>query len=78
MKIILRDTDLLTPGEVGDIFRVGTKQVARWAKDGKIRAVKTLGGHRRYYRGEVDARLRGQPLTGVQYDALIRQAVRQS
>lgn len=40
--------ELLTPGEVAQLFRVDPKTVARWAKDGKVPAVRTIGGHRRY------------------------------
>jgi excisionase family DNA binding protein len=34
--------------EVADILRVSPKTVSRWAKDGKLLFLKTLGGHRRY------------------------------
>lgn len=44
---------LLTPAEVAVLFRVSTKTVTRWAKTGKITAVRTLGGHRRYRTSEV-------------------------
>ncbi len=39
---------LLTPSEVAEIFRVDPKTVTRWAKTGRLPAVTTLGGHRRY------------------------------
>ena len=39
---------LLTPSEVAALFRVDPKTVTRWAKTGKLTAVRTLGGHRRY------------------------------
>ena len=39
---------LLTPAEVAKIFRVTPKTVTRWSRSGRIRAVRTLGGHRRY------------------------------
>ncbi|WP_324649367.1 BldC family transcriptional regulator [Georgenia sp. H159] len=45
---------LLTPGEVAARFRVDPKTVTRWANAGKLSAVRTLGGHRRYRRSEVD------------------------
>ena len=45
---------LLTPGEVAARFRVDPKTVTRWANAGKLTAVRTLGGHRRYRRREVD------------------------
>ena len=39
---------LLTPAEVAALFRVDTKTVSRWARSGKITAIRTLGGHRRF------------------------------
>ena len=39
--------NLLTPAEVAAMFRVDPKTVTRWAKAGKISAIRTLGGHRR-------------------------------
>jgi excisionase family DNA binding protein len=47
------DEELLTPGEVAAIFRVDPKTVARWADMGLIRAIRTLGGHRRYSSSEI-------------------------
>lgn len=46
---------LLTPSEVAEIFRVDPKTVAGWAKAGKLRSIKTLGGHRRYRQSDVIA-----------------------
>jgi len=46
---------LLTPAEVAKMFRVDPKTVTRWAKAGKLTAIRTLGGHRRYRRSEVQA-----------------------
>jgi excisionase family DNA binding protein len=45
---------LLTPGEVAARFRVDPKTVTRWANAGKLSVVRTLGGHRRYRRSEVE------------------------
>ena len=39
---------LLTPSEVAAMFRVNPKTVTRWARAGKITAIRTLGGHRRF------------------------------
>jgi excisionase family DNA binding protein len=44
---------LLTPSEVAKLFRVDPKTVTRWAKAGKLTAIRTLGGHRRYRQSEV-------------------------
>ena len=52
---------LLTPSEVAAMFRVDPKTVTRWAKAGKLSAVRTLGGHRRYSEAEVRGLLGGIP-----------------
>ena len=44
---------LLTPAEVAALFRVDPKTVTRWAKAGKLSAIRTLGGHRRYRAAEI-------------------------
>ena len=49
--------NLLTPAEVASLFRVDPKTVTRWAKAGKLTAVRTLGGHRRYRQSEVQSLL---------------------
>lgn len=52
--------ELLTPAEVARMFRVDAKTVTRWAKQGKLDAIRTLGGHRRYRADDVRALLRGE------------------
>ena len=44
---------LLTPAEVAEMFRVNPKTVTRWARTGRLQAIKTIGGHRRYRLSEV-------------------------
>ena len=56
---------LLTPAEVAKLFRVDPKTVTRWAKAGKITAIRTLGGHRRYRQSEVQALLKSFPNRGA-------------
>ncbi|HWG63255.1 MAG TPA: BldC family transcriptional regulator [Streptosporangiaceae bacterium] len=46
---------LLTPAEVAALFRVDPKTVTRWAQQGKLRSIRTLGGHRRYSEAEIQA-----------------------
>ena len=50
--------ELLTPSEVAALFRVDPKTVTRWANEGRLAAIRTLGGHRRYSATEVYALLR--------------------
>src|ERR1051325_2285013 len=38
---------LLTPSEVAAMFRVNPNTVTRWARAGKLSAIRTLGGDRR-------------------------------
>jgi excisionase family DNA binding protein len=44
---------LLTLSEVATIFQVDPKTVTRWAKDGKLNSIRTLGGERRFMASEV-------------------------
>lgn len=59
--IPIMDTEdrLLTPGEVGALFRVDPKTVTRWAAAGRIGAIRTPGGHRRFRESEVLELLKG-------------------
>jgi excisionase family DNA binding protein len=47
------DDVLLKPKEVAAAFRVSTRTLQRWENAGLIRAMRTLGGHRRYRRSDV-------------------------
>lgn len=40
--------DYMTTGDVAKILQVSPKTVARWAKEGKLPHILTLGGHRRF------------------------------
>lgn len=53
------DTGLLTPEEVAQVFRVDPKTVTRWANAGKLPALRTPGGHRRFRAEDVRALLTG-------------------
>lgn len=54
---------LLAPGEVAAMFRVDPKTVTRWARSGKLSAIRTPGGHRRYREAEVRALLTPEDVT---------------
>jgi excisionase family DNA binding protein len=53
MRTPLHTEPLLTPGEVAVMFRVDPKTVTRWAQEGKLTSIRTLGGHRRYREAEI-------------------------
>lgn len=61
MNRVNEQETLLTPAEVAKLFRVDPKTVTRWAKAGKLTAVRTLGGHRRYRQSQVQSLLNANP-----------------
>ena len=50
-----QDEVYLSTGEAARILGVSPKTVARWAKNGRLPHIVTLGGHRRLPRGVIDA-----------------------
>ena len=44
----------LTASQAAAILQVSPKTVSRWAAEGKIRHILTLGGHRRFPRQEIE------------------------
>lgn len=51
------DGRLLPPAEVARLFGVDSRTVAEWARAGKLRFRRTVGGQRRYPESEVRALL---------------------
>jgi excisionase family DNA binding protein len=49
------------------MFRVDPKTVTRWAQAGKLSAVRTLGGHRRFLESEVMELLGAVPQQVARY-----------
>ena len=49
-----RDDEYLGPTEAARILHVSPKTVARWASQGLLPCLVTLGGHRRFRRSGVD------------------------
>jgi excisionase family DNA binding protein len=43
----------LRTSEVAELLHVSPKTVSRWAKEGKLPFLKTLGGHRRYPEADI-------------------------
>lgn len=52
---------LLTRAEVAAMFGVDAQTVTRWARKGRLTAVRTPGGHRRFSEREVRSLLEGVP-----------------
>lgn len=46
---------MLTPGDVARLLGVFSKTVARWERGGQLPGIRTLGGHRRFRRSDVEA-----------------------
>jgi excisionase family DNA binding protein len=57
--------DYVTPGEAARYLHVSPKTINRWANDGRIPCIVTLGGHRRFRRGDVDAAVRQMSARGA-------------
>ena len=45
--------EYLTPREAAQMLGVSPKTVVRWAAEGRISSLVTLGGHRRFKRDEI-------------------------
>ena len=43
----------LTASQAAALLQVSPKTVSRWAKEGRLPFLKTLGGHRRYPEAEI-------------------------
>lgn len=54
------DHRLLTATEVAELFRVDPRTVTRWALSGRLKSIRTPGGHRRFSEHYVQALLRGE------------------
>jgi excisionase family DNA binding protein len=54
---------LLSPEQVGQIYGVDSKTVSRWADEGRLKHIRTPGGHRRFF--EDDIREKIQSASGV-------------
>lgn len=54
LPLIRPGDKLLTPAEVAALLHVDVRTVTRWARTGKLRSIRTPGGHRRYSRAEIE------------------------
>lgn len=60
LRRTIHEDERLTPREVAVLFRVDPKTVTRWANAGKLPAIRTPGGHRRFRESDVRALLAGE------------------
>lgn len=51
-------SEYLTPSQVAGVLHVSPKTVSRWASQGNLPCLVTLGGHRRFRRRDVENVLR--------------------
>ena len=61
------ERDYLRAAEAAAYLNVSPKTVSRWAKEGKVPHIVTLGGHRRFPRNEIE-RLARQLSAGAHPD----------
>jgi excisionase family DNA binding protein len=47
--------ELLSPGQVAKLVGVSAKTVSNWAREGRLTSFRTMGGHRRFRRSELEA-----------------------
>ena len=60
----MNEGEFLRPQEAAAVLGVRAKTVSRWAEEGRLPAIKTIGGHRRFRRADVE-RLAGQMRRGA-------------
>lgn len=59
----MTDVQYLLPSEAAEMLHVSPKTLTRWANEGRVPCIVTLGGHRRFIRSDIDAvaaRMRGE------------------
>jgi excisionase family DNA binding protein len=57
----------LTASQAAALLQVSPKTVSRWAKEGKLPFLRTLGGHRRYPAADIRALVDGNTNTPVEF-----------
>jgi len=69
-RTVTTDTYFYT-AEVAQLLRVSPKTVTRWAKEGKLPFLRTVGGHRRYPETEIRALIAAltEPVVPLRGDA---------
>lgn len=47
--------DYIAPAEAARLLKVSARTITRWAREGRIPSITTLGGHRRFPRATIEA-----------------------
>lgn len=63
MKSQIKSKPYLTPNEVAELLMVSPVTVRQWAQKGRLKAMTTPGGHRRFLRQEVERFVREHGLS---------------
>lgn len=71
------ESELVTPREVAAALRVEPRRVRDWAVAGMLRCIITPGGHRRYYKADIEAIRRGEPPEGDTKSWLYKEKLRE-
>jgi excisionase family DNA binding protein len=58
----------IASSDVARILHVSPKTVSRWARDGRLPFIRTLGGHRRYPKVEIEDLARSLGATNADAD----------
>jgi excisionase family DNA binding protein len=59
------DDCYVTPGGAARILHVSPKTINRWANEGRIPCIITLGGHRRFRRQDIESAVREMSARGA-------------
>jgi excisionase family DNA binding protein len=58
----------IASSDVARILHVSPKTVSRWARDGRLPFIRTLGGHRRYPKVEIESLARSLGASNAEQD----------
>jgi excisionase family DNA binding protein len=47
--------DYIAPAEAARLLKVSARTITRWAREGRLPSITTLGGHRRFPRAIIEA-----------------------
>lgn len=50
-----RGEEYIAPAEAARLLKVSARTITRWAREGRLPSITTLGGHRRFPRATIEA-----------------------